>query len=72
MSHSLKIASLNVNGLSNPVRRSRALAKMKKDKFQIIFLQETHMSEQEQFGYPNTFSSSCKSSRKQGVVIIVN
>lgn len=77
MSHNLKIASLNVNGLSNPVKRSRVLAKMKKDKSQIIFLQETHMSRLEheklkKFGYPNTFCSSCKNSRKRGVATIVN
>ena len=43
----LKIASLNVNGLGNPVKRSRVLAKMRRDKTQVVFLQETHMTQQE-------------------------
>ena len=76
MSHNLKIASLNVNGLRNPVKRSRVLAKMRKDKSQVIFLQETHMSKQEheklkKFGYTNTYYSSCKNSRKRGVAIMI-
>lgn len=43
MSHNLKIASLNVNSLSNPVKRSRVLPKMTKDKSNVVFLQETHV-----------------------------
>ncbi|CAJ1058984.1 unnamed protein product [Xyrichtys novacula] len=77
MPHKLKIASLNVNGLSNPVKRSRVLAKMRKDKSQVIFLQETHMTNSEHkklsnFGYSNTYYSSCKNSRKRGVVIMIS
>ena len=77
MSHNLKIASLNVNGLSNPVKRSRVLAKMRKDKPQGIFLQETHMSKLEheklkKFGYNNTYYSSCKNSWRRGVVIMIS
>lgn len=76
-SHSLKCASLNVNGLSNPVKTSKVLAKMKKDKIQIIFLQETHMSKNEheklkKFGYSNSFFSSCENSRKRGVVTLIS
>ena len=77
MSHNLKIASLNVNGLSNPVKRSRVLAKIRKDKSQIIFLQETHMSNSEheklkKFGHSNTYYSSCKNNRKRGVAIMIS
>lgn len=55
-SYNLKSVSLNVNGLRNPVKRSRVLAKMRKDKVQVLFLQETRMSKQEhekfkKFGY---------------------
>lgn len=77
MSNNVKISSLNVNGLSNPVKRSRVLAKIRKDKSQVIFLQETHMSNFEhnklrKFGYSNTYYSSCKNSRKRGVVIMIS
>lgn len=65
----LKLASLNVNALSNPVKRSMVLAKLKKDKIQVSFLQETHMLKKEhnkfkQFGYLNSFFSSCKNRRE--------
>lgn len=43
----MKIASLNVNGLNNLVKRSRVLVKMRKDETQVVFLQETHMTKQE-------------------------
>lgn len=77
MSHNLKIASLNVTGLSNPVKRSRELVKMRIDKSQVIFLQETHMSNPEheklrKFGYSNIYYSSCKNSRKRGVAITIS
>uniref|UniRef100_A0A3Q3B6N5 Reverse transcriptase domain-containing protein n=1 Tax=Kryptolebias marmoratus TaxID=37003 RepID=A0A3Q3B6N5_KRYMA len=77
MSYNLKIASLNVNGLSSPVKRKRVLAKLKKDGIQIALLQETHMSKQEHdkfksFGYSNTFYSSCRNSRKRGVITLIS
>lgn len=77
MSFDLKIASLNVNGLSNPVKRKRVLAKLRRDGTQVAFLQETHMSKQEHdkfktFGYSNTFHSWCKNSRKRGVATLIS
>jgi len=41
---SLKIASFNINGVLNPVKRGKILSKLKKDKIQIAFLQGTHLS----------------------------
>ena len=44
MSHNLKIVFLNVYGLSNPVKRSRVLAKTRKDKSNVIyFTRDTHV-----------------------------
>lgn len=43
----LKIASLNVNGINNPIKRGKVLTKFKKERTQIICLQETHLSPQE-------------------------
>lgn len=53
------------------------LAKMKRDKAQVIFLQETHMSKQEhdklkKFGYLKSYFSSCKNSRKRGVATLIS
>lgn len=64
---SVSLVSLNVNGLNNPIKRSKVILKMRKLKAQIIFMQETHLSQEEheklkKFGYRNTFYSTCKRS----------
>lgn len=44
----VKIISFNVNGVLNPIKRSKILLKkLKKEKAQIAFLQETHMGKSE-------------------------
>lgn len=45
--NNIKLVSLNVNGLNNPVKRSKVLVKLKKEHAQVILLQETHLSSQE-------------------------
>lgn len=40
----LKIMSLNVNGLNNPIRRSRVLNKLNEVKTEVIYMQETHLT----------------------------
>lgn len=37
------ILSLNVNGLNNPIKRSKMIAKIKQEKIDIAFWQETHL-----------------------------
>ena len=64
-----------MNGLNNPVKRSRVMAKMRREKPQIIFLQETHLSKDaheklKQFGYKNKFYSSFKTGHKRGVAVL--
>jgi len=39
----IELMSLNVNGLGNPVKRTKVIAKLKKEKKHIYFLQETHL-----------------------------
>ena len=71
------MVSLNVNGMNNPVKRSKVLAKLKKEKAQVyIFLQETHLPQQEheklkRRGFRNTFYSSYRPSQKRGVAILI-
>jgi len=53
------------------------LAKIRKDKTQVMFLQETHMPEGEheklkRFGYQNSFFSSCSNSRRRGVATLIS
>lgn len=38
------ILSWNVNGLKNPIKHSKMIAKVKRDRENIVFWQETHMS----------------------------
>lgn len=42
-----RIITLNVNGLLNPIKRSKRTAKMKRENQQIIFWQETNLSDTE-------------------------
>lgn len=51
---------MNVNGLKNPIKRSKVILKMRKVKAQVIFMQETHLSQEEleklkKFGFRNMF-----------------
>lgn len=48
MLDNLKIASLNVKCLGNPLKRKRVLEELKKDGSHVAFLQETHLSKKEQ------------------------
>lgn len=41
------ILSLNVNGLNIPVKRSEMISKIKKEKINVAFWQETHLSDNE-------------------------
>lgn len=73
----VKIISFNVNRVWNPIKRSKILSKLKKEKAQIAFLQETHMSQSEhaklqKLGFRKVFSSSFKSGHKRGVAILVS
>ena len=72
-----KLVSLNVNGLNHPIKRSKVMAKMKKEKNEIIFFQETHLSQVEheklkKFGYMNAYFSSFTGSSKRGVSILIH
>ena len=76
MANVMGIMSLNVNGLGNVVKRKRVMMKLKKEKNQIYFLQETHMTKEEhlklkRFGYRNAYFSSFKGGRRRGVIILI-
>jgi exonuclease III len=73
---SIRLATYNVNGLNNPVKRGKILSKLKKDKVQIAYLQETHLNATEhaklnRMGIKHVFSSSDKSGHKRGVAILL-
>lgn len=44
MSSTLNVMTFNVRGLGHPVKQKRVLTFLKKEKGDIAFLQETHLS----------------------------
>ena len=69
--------SWNVNGLGNPIKRSRVIAKLRKARSDMVFLQETHLARNEheklkKLGFTNSFYSSCKNSRRRGVITLIS
>uniref|UniRef100_A0A673CDH9 Endonuclease/exonuclease/phosphatase domain-containing protein n=1 Tax=Sphaeramia orbicularis TaxID=375764 RepID=A0A673CDH9_9TELE len=75
--NSLKILSLNINGLNSPAKRGKVMTKLKKEKIQIIFLQETHLSKAEheklqKCGYRNSYDSLDKQGNRRGVIILIS
>lgn len=76
-SNNVKIMSLNVNGLNIPKKKKRVMTKLKKEKAQIIFLQETHLTQSEhdklkRYGYRNLYYSSYKGRYSRGVVTLIS
>lgn len=71
-----KVITLNVNGLTSPIKRSKIISKVKREKAQIIFCQETHLTNQEhekikKMGFRDTYYSSFKTGRKRGLAILM-
>lgn len=72
-----RVITLNVNGLYNPIKRSKVIAKMKKEKLHVIFMQETHLNNLEheklkQKGFKNVFYSSYRRGKRRGVAILIS
>lgn len=61
-SHNLRVVSLNVNGLSNPVKRS-SVGKNEKGYFYKRHMLKQEHDKLKKFGYLNSFFSSFKNSR---------
>lgn len=76
-SEKIRVASFNVNGILNPIKRSKILTKMRKEKIDIVYLQETHLSDLEhqklnKFGYTKVYYSSYGGKHKRGVAILIS
>ena len=72
-----RIITLNVNGLHKPIKRSKVIAKMKREKQDIIFWQETHLSNIEheklrKMGFKNSYYSSFERGSARGVAILIS
>lgn len=75
--HEYRVITLNVNGLNNPTKRSKAIAKMKREKQDIIFWQETHLTDIEhkklcKMGFRNTYYSSFEKKNTRGVAVLIS
>ncbi len=73
----LRLASYNVKGVLNPVKRRRILGKIKKDKVDIIFLQVTHLTNSEHAklkrqGFNQVFSASYETGHRRGVATLIS
>lgn len=73
----LIIVSYNVNGLLSPIKRSKILTKLKRQKTDIAMLQETRLSEVEhakltRMGFKYQFSSSYSAGHRRGVSILIS
>lgn len=74
---SLKIASFNINGVLNPIKRGKILSKLKKDKIQVAFLQESHLNDSEhaklnKLGFKHVYFSSYGPGRRRGVATLIS
>lgn len=72
----VKIVTYNVNGLGNPVKRSKIMTKLKKEEIDIALLQETHLTQVEHEKLKKwkfkQYSSSCSQSAKRGVATLIS
>lgn len=75
--HNIKIVTFNINGVLNPIKRSKILSKIKKENAHVVFLQETHLNSVGQeklkrMGFSQVYYSSCKLGQKRGVAILLS
>lgn len=73
----LKVISLNANGILNPAERRQILTKMKWENAQIVLLQETHLTPPEheklkRMGFSKVYYSSYKSGHRRGVATLIS
>lgn len=73
----LKVISYNINGILNPVKRSKILSKLKKEKIHIALLQETHLTAPEheklkRMGFTKIYYSSYKMGHRRGVATLIS
>lgn len=76
-SDKVKFISFNVNGLLNPIKRSKILSKVRAEQAHIVYLQETHLTDKEhlklkRMGFTKLFFSSYKSGHRRGVATLIS
>ena len=71
----IRMVSLNVNGINNPIKRGKVLTKFRKEEVQVIFYKKPMSSQEHEnvkrYGYNNVFYSSFKQSHRRGVATLI-
>lgn len=72
----MRLATWNVNGLGYPVKRKKVMMMLKNKNYDVVFLQETHMSKEESeklcTGWVGHVFYSIGSSKSRGVITLVS
>ena len=72
----LSLSTWNVNVLGHPIKKRKVITFLKRKKYDIVFLQETHLSPQEAEKFGKIWGGhvffSAGSSKSRGVIILVN
>uniref|UniRef100_A0A3B5MBT9 exodeoxyribonuclease III n=1 Tax=Xiphophorus couchianus TaxID=32473 RepID=A0A3B5MBT9_9TELE len=73
---SIKVCTWNVKGSNNAIKRKAILNSLKKDRNQVAFLQETHLTDEEHKKYLREWVGqvyfSSYSTNKRGVIILIH
>ena len=72
----LRYASWNINGLRHPIKRKKVMGSLKSKKYDIVYLQETHLTPEEckklcRDWVGHVFFSA-GSTNSKGVIILIN
>lgn len=72
----MRLSTWNVKGLGNPIKKKKVMTSLKRAKYDVVFLQETHLSPTESMklciGWVGHIFYSEGSSNSKGVAILIN
>lgn len=71
-----RMISFNVNGLQNPIKRKKIATKMRGERHDIVFWQETHLNNMEheqlkRLGFKHVYYSLYRQKCARGVTILI-
>ena len=73
---SIHLSTWNVNGLGNPIKKKKVMTMLRSKKYDVVFLQETHLSIEEseklRRGWVGHVFYSIGSSKSKGVIILIS
>lgn len=73
---SMRLSTWNVKGLGNPIKRKKIMTSLKRNNYDVVFLQESHMSSEESEklcrGWVGHVFYSTGSSKSRGVITLIS